>query len=218
MNRLATTLRLGLALSLLPAISLLSSAAEPVAAPKVEKLFDGKTLDGWKVTKFGGEGEVSVEDGLLRLYIGNDMTGVTYAKPFPKMDYEISLEAMRTDGGDFFCGLTFPVGEHPLSFIVGGWGGGTVGLSSIDDADASENETTTFHSFDDKKWYPIKIRVTKEKVEAWIGKEQVVNFKHVGHRLTIRSEVELSKPLGIATWSTAAALRNIELRRLTPAE
>jgi hypothetical protein len=60
--------------------------------------------------------------------------------------------------------------------------------------------------------------VTKEKVEAWIGKEQVVNFKHVGHRLTVRSEVELSKPFGIATWSTAAALRNIELRRLTPAE
>lgn len=190
------------------------AAAEPEAP--VVKLFDGKTLDGWKIAKFGGEGEVRVEKGEIHLDIGSDMTGITYAKEIPTLDYEISLEAMRTAGGDFFCGLTFPIGKDPCSFIVGGWGGGTVGLSSIDDADASENETASFHSFDDKRWYQVRVKVTKEKVECWIDKEQVVDLKHVGRRISIRSEVELNKPLGISTWSTAAALRNIELRRLPP--
>ena len=194
------------------------AAAEPAAEPPVVKLFDGKTLDGWKIANFGGEGEVRIEKGEIQLDIGNDMTGITYTKAIPTIDYELTLEAMRTAGGDFFCGLTFPIGKDPCSFIVGGWGGGVVGLSSVDDADASENETTSFHSFDDKKWYKIRVKVTKEKVECWIDKEQVVNLKHVGRRITIRSEVEPCKPLGIATWSTAAALRNIELRRLPASE
>lgn len=192
-------------------------AAEP-AASQVTKLFDGKSLDGWKITNFGGEGEVRVEKGEIHLDIGSDMTGITYTKAVPTMDYEISLDAMRTAGGDFFCGLTFPIGKDPCSFIVGGWGGGTVGLSSIDDADASENETASFHSFDDKRWYKIRVRVTKQKVECWIDKEQVVDLKHTNRRISIRSEVEPCKPLGIATWSTAAALRNIELRRLPASE
>jgi len=182
---------------------------------EVVKLFDGKTLAGWKVTPFGGEGEVFVEDGAIVLEMGNDMTGINWTKPFPKMNYEISLEAMRTGGGDFFCGLTFPVGEDPCSLIVGGWGGGTVGLSSIDDGDASENETTTYHSFADNRWYKVRLRVTPGKIEAWLDKEQIVNLSTKDRRISIRSEVELSRPLGIATWSTSAALRNIEMRPLT---
>src|SRR6187397_1050193 len=106
------------------------AAAQPA---KPTPLFDGKSLDGWKITPFGGEGEVTVKDGAIVMEMGNDMTGITWTKPFPKMDYEVSLEAMRVAGGDFFCGLTFPVNDKPCSLIIGGWGGGTVGLSSIDD-------------------------------------------------------------------------------------
>src|SRR5687768_599129 len=157
---------------------------KPPAAPagEVARLFDGKSLDGWKITPFGGQGEVFVKDGSLILEMGSDMTGVTWTKAYPKDDYEITLEAMRTAGSDFFCGLTFPVGEDPCSLIVGGWGGGTVGLSSIDDADASENETTTFHSFLDNRWYKIRLRVTKEKIEAWIDKEQIVKLARSDRR------------------------------------
>jgi hypothetical protein len=191
-------------------------AAEPAATEKPIPLFDGKSLDGWKITPFGGEGEVHVEDGVLTLEMGSDMTGITWAKSFPKMDYEITLEAMRVAGGDFFCGLTFPVNDKPCSLIIGGWGGGTVGLSSIDDADASENETTTFHSFKDKQWYRIRLRVTKEKIEAWIDKEKIVDLKIKDRRISIRSEVELSCPLGVSTWNTTGALRNFSYVRLPP--
>jgi 3-keto-disaccharide hydrolase len=142
------------------------------------------------------------------------MTGVTWTNDLPRMNYEISLEAMRVDGSDFFCGLTFPVGEEPCSFIVGGWGGGVVGLSSIDNEDAAHNETTQYMNFTNGKWFAIRVKVTKTRIEAWIDSDKVVNLETEGKKISIRPEVELSKPLGIASWSTAAALRNIRIRRL----
>ena len=72
-------------------------------------------------------------------------------------------------GIDFFCGLTFPVKEDFCSFIVGGWAGAVVGLSTIDGLDASENETTKLMRFEKDEWYKIKLRVTFEKIETWIN-------------------------------------------------
>lgn len=115
--------------------------------PSWKPLFDGKTLDGWKITNFGGEGEVTVEDGSIILEYGSSLTGITYDGTFPKTNYEITLEARRLDGTDFFCGMTFPVAESHCSLILGGWGGAVVGLSSIDGHDASENETTQYKKF-----------------------------------------------------------------------
>jgi hypothetical protein len=130
------------------------------------------------------------------------------------MNYEISLQAMKVSGDDFFCGLTFPVGDSPCSLIVGGWGGTVVGLSSIDDQDASENETTTSMDFAHGRWYRIRVRVTPKKIEAWIDDENVIAAATTGHKISIRPEVSLSRPLGIATWKTEAALRDIKLRKL----
>jgi hypothetical protein len=145
---------------------------------------------------------------------GDDLTGITIDRDFPTMDYEIRLQAMRVEGNDFFCGLTFPYGESPCSLIVGGWGGVVVGLSSIDRRDASENETTTIQSFDRNTWYRIRLKVTKEKIEAWIDDKQVVDQPTAGHKISIRPEVDPSRPLGIACWRTKAALKNIEFRKL----
>ena len=133
--------------------------ATPILAaePAWKSLFDGRTLKGWKATKFGGEGEVDVKDGQIVMHAGSPMTGITWVEDVPKIDYEITLEAMRVNGSDFFCGLTFPVGESPCSFIVGGWGGGVVGLSSIDGSDASENETTKYQEFTSGRWYPVRL-------------------------------------------------------------
>jgi hypothetical protein len=176
-------------------------------------LFDGKTLAGWKSTNFGGEGEVLVEKGQLILEMGSNMTGVTWTGgDLPRVDYEIRLEAMKVEGNDFFCGLTFPVRDSYCSLIVGGWGGGIVGLSSLDAEDASENETSKVMGFQKGRWYRIRLRVAQERIEAWIDDENIVNVATAGRRISIRPEVELSKPLGIATWVTKAALRKIEMR------
>src|SRR3990172_1197694 len=95
-----------------------SAAGQPPAsAPKPSKeevwsLFDGETLIGWTKTDFAGSGDVEVKDGKILLGMGY-MTGITWTNKFPKMNYEVSLEAMRVEGSDFFCGLTFPVGDDP---------------------------------------------------------------------------------------------------------
>jgi len=183
--------------------------------PQMEiSLFDGKSLGQWAVTDFGGQGDVYVKDGAIYLEMGNDMTGVNWTGPLVRMNYEITLEAMRVSGSDFFCGLTFPVADNPCSLILGGWGGGVCGLSNIDYYDAANNETTKFISFEDNKWYRVRLRVTPDRIQAWLDDEELVNIETTGRKIDIRAEVDLSQPLGIATWQTAGAIRNIRLRRI----
>lgn len=86
-----------------------AKAAEDPYAWK--SLLDGKTLNGWKSPNFGGEGEATVKDGVVRLAVGNDMTGITYTGKVPKNNYEIALEGKRISGNDFFATTTFPVGN-----------------------------------------------------------------------------------------------------------
>jgi hypothetical protein len=184
-----------------------------------KSLFDGKSLTGWKITNFGGEGEVEVKDGAIILERGNPMTAITYdRKDFPKMDYEFSLEGKRVAGNDFFCTTTFPVGDTHCSFVVGGWGGTVVGLSSLDSMDASENDTSTLKDFTKDQWYRIRVRVTKDRIESWIDAKKVVDADTKGKRISIRIECELCRPFGIATYSTTGAVRNIRVRSLTEAE
>jgi hypothetical protein len=171
-------------------------------------------LKNWKITEFDGRGEVKTDSGVIILGKGNDMTGVTWTGPYPKMNFEISLDAKRMEGEDFFCGLTFPVNEKPCSLIVGGWGGTCVGISSIDFNDAYNNETARFITFDLNKWYHIRMRVTPGKLEAWIDDKQVVNCEIKDREIGIRSEVELSRPVGVATWRTTGGFRNFKIEEV----
>ncbi len=177
-------------------------------------LFNGQTLDGWEITNFGPQGPVYVSGGSIMLVMGDGATGITWKREFPEMNYEVTLEAKRVDGNDFFCGMTFPVGKSPCSLIVGGWGGNVVGLSSLDGLDASENETMTLQQFSKNVWYFIRLRVVNDSIQAWINNAEVVAISTKGRTISIRPEVELSKPFGIASWRTTAAIRNIRLRRI----
>ena len=196
-----------------PKPAALSTNAPSLKAPGWKSMFDGKTLTGWKITDFAGRGEVKVQDGKLLLDMGY-MTGVTWTSSLPRVNYEVSLEAMRTEGTDFFCGLTFPVGKDPCSLIVGGWGGGVVGLSSLDGEDASSNETTQYMNFEKERWYKVRLRVVPNKIQAWIDEEKIIDVNTTDRKISVRLEVEESRPLGFATWSTTGALRNIRLRKL----
>ncbi|HYK88728.1 MAG TPA: DUF1080 domain-containing protein [Acidobacteriota bacterium] len=194
-------------------LSAVTLQQKPAEKQEWRSLFDGKTLTNWKSTNFGGEGEVKVQNGKIIIGMGATLSGITWVGgEIPHMNYEISLEAMKTSGNDFFCGLTFPVGNSPCSLIVGGWGGSVVGLSSIDGMDASENETSTVGDFAQNRWYRIRLRVTPRKIEALIDDKSVVDVVTTGRQISIRPEVLLSQPLGIATWITEAALRDIKIR------
>jgi multidrug efflux pump subunit AcrA (membrane-fusion protein) len=182
----------------------------------VTSLFDGKTLEGWKKTDFAGAGEVKVEKGQLVLEMGQSLTGITWkdAARLPKDNYEITLQAMKLKGDDFYCGLTFPGNDSHASFILGGWGGTLVGMSSIDGLDASENETTIYRKFDRDKWYKVRLRVADGKVQGWVDDEQVIDVELKDKKISTRIEVDASRPLGLATYQVSAAYKDIQLKRL----
>lgn len=215
--------------TVLAALSGLAWVALPAtvhAAEKAEEkgwtlLFDGETLAGWKRTEFAGGGEVKVDKGFkggpaaIVVGMGERLSGFNWTKEAPKTNFEISLEAMKLDGRDFMCCLTFPVADSHASLVLGGWGGAVVGISSIDNQDASENATTKYIEFVKDRWYKVRMRVTPDKLEAWLDDKQIVDQDIRGKKISLRAGgVSQQVPIGISTYQTSSAFRNIKLRRL----
>ena len=211
--------------SLLAVTSLL--AASPAsAADKWISLFDGKSLGGWKKTEFAAAGEVRVDPKFqgkpaIVVDMGDMLGGIHWGSEtassveIPKTNYEVELEFLKIDGNDFALGLTFPVGDAHASLILGGWGGATVGVSSIDDRDASMNETTKYLQFKRNQWRKVRLKVTPDKVEAWLDRRKIVDQDIKNRKIALRGgEISRAVPLGLSTYRTSAAYRNIKLRRL----
>jgi hypothetical protein len=213
-------------------VSKTSSSASPILpAPKIAQTdpeqesrdlpaatlsLEGKTLSGWKKTDFGGRGEISVTNEVIKIGMGAELSGInwTNAAVLPKINYEIELDAMKLEGSDFFCGLTIPFSNSFCTFVVGGWGGGIVGISSVNGADASENDTTRNLYFERNRWYHIRVQVTPQKIVAWIDQDKVVDLEIDGRKISMRGgDIERSVPLGIATWQTSAGIKNIRLKK-----
>jgi hypothetical protein len=191
-------------------------AAATPAAPKEFVLFNGKSLDDWESVDVGGSGVVELEGGLMIINQGENVSGAIYKKAatLPTTNYEITLEAKRIQGVDFFVGLTFPVGDvkHCATLICGGWGGSVTGISCIDGMDASDNNTSTYQRYKDDEWYAIKLRVTPKNISAWLGDKQIVDEDIEGKKISVRAgPIESYLPLSLTTFNTMAAIRNIKL-------
>ncbi len=187
------------------------TAETKAAESKWKPLLEKDSLKGWEITNFGGEGTAEVNEGVLRLDRGEPMTGITtIRKDFPKENFEMRWKASRVDGSDFFAGVTFPVGDEFCSLICGGWGGGLVGLSSINNSDASENETTGFHSFKNKQWYAFRVRVDKKTITAWIDDKEILKVEREGKKFSLRGEVFKSKPLGYCVFQSIVDVKEWE--------
>jgi hypothetical protein len=194
--------------------AVVAAADAPPAKPI--SLFQADSLGSWKVTNFGGEGEVSVADGVVTINMGSDLSGITWnaKQPFPTTDYQIDLEAQRVEGSDFFLGLTFPVGSEHCSLILGGWGGGVVGLSSIDGMNASENKSTLYRGFESGRWYRVRLVVTSDIIRCFVDDEKLVEHPRQGHKFSLHPAIVLTKPLGISTFSTTAQFRKMTVQDL----
>lgn len=198
-----------------------TARAEDPAPGKTAKevLFDGKSLEGWKSTEFFGAGEVAISDGMVVLNAGRSMTGITSTrKDLPTTNYELVYQAQRIKGSDFFAAATFPVGKSFITLVNGGWGSTVTGLSSLDGADASENDTTTFFKYQEKTWYKFRVWVTEERIRCWIDDEQVVDVEYLNRSVGTRLETYANQPLGFAAYETTGAIRGVAVRKLTPEE
>ncbi len=145
------------------------------------------------------------------------MTGITTTRQdLPRVDYELSYEAMRTEGGDFFAAATFPVGKAYITLVNGGWGGNVTGLSSLNGMDASENETTCSIKYEDKTWYRFRIHVTGRAIRCWIDDKEIIAVDYQDRRVSTRLETRVNEPLGFATWKTGGACARSRSARSRP--
>ncbi|MBI96976.1 MAG: hypothetical protein CMO78_00250 [Verrucomicrobiales bacterium] len=242
-----------------------------------KNLFNGRDLTGWKETDYAGRGKVEVKGGELHIHNGLVITGVTLTNVtvMPKTNYELSYEAKKVNGSDFFALLTFPVGDSHASFVNGGWGGAVTGISSINSMDASENDTTVYLKYNPNQWYRYRLRVTPDNISVWMdpkehliplnatvasivkayqadanqtgrsltakqaeaelrkinpelnknipardtiyfpGEAQIIDENIKDKVISIRpGEIELSAPLGFATFQSYGVIRNVRLRKL----
>ena len=198
-----------------------AEAAPTVAEAGWSVLLDAASFDGWESIDYGGEGaveRVALPEGgsAVRLGMGSMLTGIrrTDGAALPRFDYELEVVAARLAGTDFFCGLTFPVGEAHATLVLGGWGGALTGLSCLDGLDASDNETKSFRRYEKGREYTARVRVTRERLQAWVDGESVLDVALAGRKLSLRAEVEKSRPLGISSYATVARIRSVRLRRL----
>lgn len=178
-------------------------------------LLKEKSLEGWEKTNFGGEGPVDLnEQGDVVMGFGEPLTGIHYTLPFPTTRYEIRWEANRLEGSDFMACLTVPIGESHCSFICGGWGGGLIGISSIDSNDASENQTTQFKDLKNGEWYRFCLRLDDKKLAVKMNDEQIISVDRANKRFSIRAEVSPSRPMGYCVFKSKVAVRGLQYREL----
>ena len=106
---------LSLAALCLPAVA---QTPEQEPAAKTEwVLFDGKSLKDWEMVDMGGSGDVTLEGGQLIINQGDSLSGAVYKKveELPLINYEITLQAKRLQGVDFFCGFRLRVTAENIS-------------------------------------------------------------------------------------------------------
>lgn len=169
----------------------------------------------WEACEFGGDGEITITEKQITMDYGDPITGVRWEGDVIRDNYEIELTGRRIEGFDFFCALTFPVGEKgKASLVLGGWGGGTMGISSIDDRDASDNETTMFRDFKNNQWYTARVRVEETRIAVWI--DDTLQFDHAreGHTFDIRYEMDPCLPIGLACFQSKSEIKNVRVRKL----
>jgi hypothetical protein len=179
------------------------------------ELFGKDLADHWKEAEMLNSGGVQQETDGYTLKAGSPMTGIvfpTWEKDgLPLTSYRVTYEAMRVSGKDFFGSLTFPAGsvERCVTFVLGGWGGSQVGISSIDGLDASMNATGSVQKFEDGKWYRIRIEVTAETLSVWLDDRSLARANIAKADLSLRSgEIDRCAPFGFASYSTEGRIRN----------
>ena len=202
---------------------LITSCGDPTPPQQTAISLSSSELQSqWQASGIPEQGPTEVSESVLRIGEGIPMTGIRFvgdwgALNLPWIDYALTFEARRVEGQDFFATCTFPIGgpDRCVSLVVGGWGGGLVGISCIDQLDASENNTRGEMAFNNGTWYQFRIEVREDDLQVWINGAPMVNVSIKGRQLSLRSgEIDTCVPLGFASWRTVGEIRSIVVQRL----
>ncbi|MBL9118111.1 MAG: hypothetical protein JNJ83_24100 [Verrucomicrobiaceae bacterium] len=201
------------------ALTKCSKVPPPVAT---HSLLSAKWQSRWKVPVIPEVGRAEVKENSIRLESGAPMTVVR----FDALDelgvnlahYEVNFEARRIEGNDFFAALTFPIGskDRCLSFINGGWGGGTTGLSNIDHTPASDNLTASLQRYVLGQWYGFNLMVTPEEILVRMDGRSIIRTAAQGQHFGLRpGDIELCAPFGFASYETVGEVRSVMIKSLS---
>ena len=72
--------------------------------------------------------------------------------------------------------------------------------------------------FDNGRWHDVALRVTSSSIEAWIDDECVVEVERGERRFTVYDQLRVTRPVGVFTWKTEGALKDIGVIRVGAAE
>lgn len=175
-------------------------------------IFNGRNLEGWIEGNFNVDDAVKAKYGTLQFAEGKPFTILAWDGNFPTDNFEIEVSAMRLSGNDIFCGLLFPVGDTHVTMVLGGWNNTFVGLSCVNGLYASDNETSLMRQFDNEQWYHVVVRVTEERIVAWVDGEPVIDLERAGRTITPYPGLEALAPFGLFTYATRSALRDLRVR------
>jgi len=185
-----------------------------------EELFDGKTLKGWtRVPTVEGKpgGKARVDEGRIILEQGEAFSMIHWGGDRPRIDYELSFETMRLEGNRQFGCVFFPIGPDACRLQPGDKERGFSTLFPVDGRGAWDTESpfTAYVPLSSNEWHSIRLRVTQRVVRVWIAGNLVFDLATADHAYSSTWEGK-HEPLALYTVQSAAALRNIRLRRLRP--
>lgn len=189
--------------------------------PQEWRLLEAPLLQHWQSAGIEGEGSIAIAANEITLGPGQPMTGVKFTAwsdlKLPLIDYAIEFEAMRVDGQDIFAGITLPIRsiDTCATLVVGGWGGGLVGISSIDGLNANENSTRGEHRFVNGQWYRFRLEVREDQLQGWLDERLVINASIKGRSISLRpGQIEQCVPFGVATYLTSGKVRGLVVSEL----
>ena len=77
----------------------------------------------------------------------------------------------------------------------------------------------TVRDFDQGKWYKLRLLVSENRFQGFVGEKQIVNVGIKDRKIGMRfGEIEESVPLGLSTFRTPAEYKNITIRHLNDKE
>ncbi len=163
---------------------------------------------------------VQVVDGVLVMAPGRAMTGITTTRQdLPTTNYELSYQAKRITGSDFFAAATFPVGKSFVTLHqrrLGRQRHRNLQLEQL--GRFGKARRTPSSNTKAKIWYKFRVRVSDQTIVCQVDDKQIIDLDYRGLQLGTRIETRPNQPLGFATYESTGALRNIEIRPLTAAE